>query len=159
MKRVSKYCSILLLLILLTSCIIPRTATKDDEKTLKSILKDSDFLYRNYFDDASIEMDDKGDTYLYTLKLRADEEYEYNTLRIRISKDRRGPYNDGTYILDLSQRKGKLTIRGTFITREESNDFIDENIINKLTTSTDKIKTIKLNKNILKSNSVDIDVL
>ena len=147
------------LLLMLFSCYLERKATADDNKNIKRIMKDGDFLYRNFFSKADVEKSEDSKDYIYTIKLRAEKDYDYNTVVAKFSKKQTTFYRDVEYDLSLSQSKGTLEYGREFITDSEIESYIDGDIINKLLSSTEHVDKVVLNGERLDADSVTTDLL
>lgn len=148
----------LLCVVLLFSCSHSREATKEDNKNIKKILKDGNFLYSNYFSEDLITVSEANDDYIYRMKLRADEEYEYNYVEVKISKESVGEYYNIEYTLDLSQSKGKLNVSGDYITSADIEGYVDGDIIEKLVNNSNEFSSVVLNGEKIREDSVSMDI-
>ena len=154
-----KYLFVLILsCLLISSCFASAIATKEDNKDIKSIIKDGSFLYFNYFDDAEIVTDENAKTVEHTLKLRADEDYAYNIIKITEDKNETAGFRNVSYKLMLDQSKGVLVVEGKYKTEDTLDGYVTKDIIEKLVASTDEFKKVVLNQNALKPSSVSMDI-
>ena len=121
-------------------------------------MRDGDFLYRNYFEKDKVEESEDSKNLIYTIKLRAEDEYKYNTVIVKFSKKQTTFYRNVQYELSLSQSKGDLEYEGQFITDDDIESYIDKDIIEKLVTSTEEVKKVVLNGDRFDVGSVTRDI-
>ena len=158
-RRLNIYFLIPLIVIFsLVSCIGGRVATEEDNKNIRKIIKDANFLYSNFFDDSIVEKSEDKNELIYTIKLRAEEEYDFNSVLVNISKDKITFYREIEYKLILSQSKGNLEYSGSFITSKDIDEVLNADIIKTLISSTEKVDRIVLNGSRLKVSTVTKDI-
>ena len=142
------------ILFIISSCFVEKEATKDENKDIRKIMRDGYFLYRNCFSDALIDKSEDSKSIIYTIKLKAEDEYEYNIVKAKFSKEKTTFYREVEYDLSLSQKNGNLEYSGAFITEDSIESYICSDIINKLVASTQDVNKVVLNKKRLDPNSV-----
>lgn len=140
------------------SCFASESASEDEIKDIKKILKDGSFLFFNYFDAAEIKESESNGNYNWTLKLRADEDYAYNIVKVSIAKEDKGGFYDISYNLMLDQSKGKLEVSGEYKTREDVEKYISSNIVEKVVSNTEVFDKVVLNGKRIDPNSVEMDI-
>ena len=157
-KKIVFFTLLISLLFMLFSCYLEKKASSDDNKNIKKIMRDGDFLYRNYFEKDKVEESEDSKNLIYTIKLRAEDEYKYNTVIVKFSKKQTTFYRNVQYELSLSQSKGDLEYEGQFITDDDIESYIDKDIIEKLVTSTEEVKKVVLNGDRFDVGSVTRDI-
>lgn len=155
---VKKIAILPLCLLVMVSCFAGESATEDDNKDIKKIIKDGSFLFFNYFGDAGIKESEGLDDYEWTLKLRADEDYAYNIVKVSIAKEDKGGFYDISYTLMLDQSKGKLEVSGEYKTRDNVEKYISSDIVEKLVENTECFDKVVLNNKTLDPKTVEMDI-